>query len=198
MKVANWLTSNAIAGFGPLSSAENLAQEYIIDQSYPDNDSRVDSMINWETAKNFSTGFLTGLGGLLTLPVAIPASLGASWLVQARLAAAIAIIYGHDPSEDRVKTAILLAIIGQDIKEVCKQVGIKITTKLSHKMIEKIPGKILIEINKKVGFRLIAKAGEKSVINLTKAVPFVGGVVGGTFDAVTCRACGKTAKKCFS
>ena len=197
LKVADWLTSTAIAGFGPLSSADNLANEYLIDQSYPDNDSRVDSLINWETSKNFSTGFITGLGGFITIPVAVPASLGASWLIQARMAAAIAKIYGHDPSEDRVKTAILLVIIGQDLKEVCKEAGVKVTTKISYKLIEKIPGKVLTEINKKVGFKLLTKAGEKGVINLTKMVPVVGGVVSGTFDAVTCRVCGKTAKHFF-
>lgn len=197
LKTAEWLTSTAVAGFGPLSSAESLAQEYLLDQSYVDNNDRVDSLINWETAKNFSTGFITGIGGFITLPVAIPASLGAAWLIQARMVAAIAKIGGHDITEDRVKTAILMVIIGQDVKEVCKQAGIKISGKLTQKVIEKIPGEIIKKINQLIGFRLLTKAGEKGIINLTKAIPFVGGAVGGTFDAVTCRSAGKLAKKMF-
>ena len=167
LQVANWLTEKAVGGVGPLSSAEELALEYLNDSSYESNDKRVDSLIKWETSKNFSTGFITGLGGFATLPVTIPASLGASWILQARMAAAIARIYGHDLSEDRVKTLILCVIIGQDIKEVCKQVGIKIGTKLTYVAIRKLPGEVLKRINQAVGFRLLTKAGEKGIINLT-------------------------------
>ncbi len=197
LQVANWLTEKAVGGVGPLSSAEELALEYLNDSSYESNDKRVDSLIKWETSKNFSTGFITGLGGFATLPVAIPASLGASWVLQARMAAAIARIYGHDLNEDRVKTLILCVIIGQDIKEVCKQAGIKIGTKLTYVAIRKLPGEVLKRINQAVGFRLLTKAGEKGIINLTKLVPVVGGVVGGTFDAVTCRITAKAAREAF-
>lgn len=197
LQLANWLTEKAVGGVGPLSSAEDLALEYLNDSNYEDNDKRVDSLINWETSKNFSTGFVTGLGGFATLPVAIPASLGASWVLQARMAAAIAKIYGHDLNEERVKTLILCVIIGQDIKEVCKQAGIKIGTKLTYVAIRKLPGEVLKRINQAVGFRLLTKAGEKGIINLTKLVPVVGGVVGGTFDAVTCRITAKAAREAF-
>lgn len=197
LQVANWLTEKAVGGVGPLSSAEELALEYLNDLSYESNDKRVESLIKWETSKNFSTGFITGLGGFATLPVTIPASLGASWILQARMAAAIARIYGHDLSEDRVKTLILCVIIGQDIKEVCKQAGIKIGTKLTYVAIRKLPGEVLKRINQAVGFRLLTKAGEKGIINLIKLVPVVGGVVGGTFDAVTCRITAKAAREAF-
>lgn len=197
LKVARWLTSSAVAGVGPLSSAESLAREYLDDKSYKSNAERVDSLINWETSKNFTSGFITGLGGLLTLPVTIPASLGASWIIQARMAAAIARIYGHDISEERVQTVILMVIIGQDLKEVCKQAGIRIGTRFTYKMIEKIPGTILVKINQLIGFRLLTKAGERGIVNLTKMVPIVGGIVGGSFDAVTCRITGKAAKSAF-
>ena len=197
LQVANWLTEKAVGGVGPLSSAEELALEYLNDSNYEYNDKRVESLINWETSKNFSTGFITGLGGFATLPVAIPASLGASWILQARMAAAIAKIYGHNLNEDRVKTLILCVIIGQDIKEVCKQAGIKIGTKLTYVAIRKLPSEVLKRINQAVGFRLLTKAGEKGIINLTKLVPVVGGVVGGTFDAVTCRITAKAAREAF-
>lgn len=64
--------------------------------------------------------------------------------------------------------------------------------------LERIPGKVLIEINKKVGFRLITKAGERGIINLVRLVPVGGGVVGGTVDAVVCKKAGKFAKKVFA
>jgi hypothetical protein len=106
-KLVTWLQNKAIDGVSPLSKPENLAKEYLIDQSYPDNDTRVEALINWETAKNFTSGFITGFGGLLTLPLSIPSAIGASWVIQARLAATIAVIYGHNIHDDRVKTLVL-------------------------------------------------------------------------------------------
>lgn len=197
IQLVNWITEKAIDGIPPLSSAGSLAQEYMIDESYSSNAARVDSLINWETAKNFTSGFITGLGGLLTLPAAVPAALGASWVIQARMAGTIARICGHDLTEDRVRTLVLLSLVGDSGKEVLKRAGITVTSKLTQKAIQRIPGRVLIEINKRVGFRLLTKAGEKGVVNLMKIVPVVGGVVGGAFDAVTCRTVGYAAKRLF-
>lgn len=197
LKIIEYITNKAIQGVPPLKGCEDLAKEYLIDQSFDSNDERVDALINWETAKNFTSGFCTGFGGLLTLPVSIPSALGASWVLQARLAGAIAYIYGHDIQEDRVRTLVLLSLLGDAAKEPIKQAGIKIGTKVTEKAVMKIPGKVLIEINKKVGFRLLTKTGEKGIVNLIKIVPVAGGVVGGAFDAVVCRKVGYTAKGIF-
>ena len=72
-----------------------------------------------------------------------------------------------------------------------------LATKYAKNIIKQVPGKVLIEINKKVGFRLVTKAGEKGVVNLMKFVPLVGGVVGGTIDALFVKNCGETARKTF-
>ena len=55
-----------------------------------------------------------------------------------------------------------------------------------------------IEINRKVGFRLLTKAGTTGVINISKAIPLVGGVVGGTVDGVATGVVGKVAKRTFA
>lgn len=148
-QLAKWLTDAAVNGIGPLSSSIQLADEYKLDTDYPDKDSRVSSLINWETSKNFGTGFLTGLGGFVTLPITIPAGMAAAWAVQARMIGAIAEIYGHSVKEDRVKTMILLCLIGSDMTAVLRQCGVKVGRKVTESLIAKIPGKVLIEINKK-------------------------------------------------
>jgi hypothetical protein len=68
---------------------------------------------------------------------------------------------------------------------------------LAKSLIDKIPGRALIEINKRVGFRLLTKAGEKGAVNVMKGLPVVGGLIGGTVDAAACRIVGKNAKKLF-
>lgn len=198
LKLVKWISNKAIEGIPPLKPAKDLALEYQIDNNYTDNDDRVDSLINWETTKNFTSGFVTGLGGLLTLPVSVPAALGASWVIQARMVASIAIIYGHDIKEDKVRTIVLLSLVGDSINEVLKGAGLKITRKSMAKLISKVPGKALIKINKMVGFRLITKAGKTGIINLMKGgVPVVSGIVSGGFDAYTCRKIGYIAKGIF-
>jgi uncharacterized protein (DUF697 family) len=197
LKLVRWIADKGIEGVSPLTGSEDLATEYLIDKGYRNNDERVDSLINWEMSKNFTSGFITGLGGILTLPVAVPAGLGASWVLQARLAGAIACIYGYRIDEDRVRTLVILSLLGDAVKEPLKQAGVKVGQKIGENIIKQIPGRVLIEINKKVGFRLLTKAGEKGVVNLVKVVPVLGGVVGGTIDCCACRAVGYTAKKIF-
>ena len=198
LDLVNAILDAGINGLGPLKSASELADEYLSDSSYPDNDARINALINWETSKNFTSGFLTGLGGLLTLPVAVPAGLGASWVMQARMVGAIAKIQGHDTKEERVRTLALLAIVGDAGKEVVKQAGVQVGNKLGMKALKAVPGRLLIKINKLVGFRLLTKAGTKGVINLIKVVPVAGGLVGGTVDAFVCRKVGALAREMFA
>jgi len=196
-ELIRWLTDKAISGVPPLSSAENLADEYKIHQGYGSDDDRVEALIKWECSKNFASGFVTGLGGIITMPVSIPAALGASWIIQARMAAAIARIYGHNLDEDQVRTFVLLTLLGNEAAEILRQVGIKVGNRLTLEAIKKIPGKTITAINRLVGFRLLTKAGQKGIINLTKLIPVAGGIVGGAFDLVTCQTVGRIAKKVF-
>ena len=147
--------------------------------------------------KNFTTGFITGLGGFMTLPVGVPSALGASWLIQARMAGAIARIYGHDLGEDRVRTMILLSLAGDVAREAMEGFGVDFSGRLSNRVVKQVPGRALVEVNKRIGLKLLAKAGGRGVAQFPKAIPVVGGVVGGAFDAVVCRMVGRTAKTLF-
>lgn len=196
-RLAAFLLEQGLAGAGPLSGADDLANEYLIDGSHANDDRRVDALIKWETTKNFTSGFITGLGGVVTFPVSIPAALGASWLIQARMAGAIARIYGHDLQSDRVRTKILLSLAGDVAKEAMKDLGLKLEGKLTQHAVDQVPGRALVEINKRLGARLLAKVGQRVVLRFPRAVPVVGGVVGGTLDAVVCRMVGRTAKSLF-
>lgn len=187
-----------IDGCGPLDSAADLAAQYASDGSYGCRRSRIEGLIRWESSKNFSSGFVTNLGGILTLPVSIPAALGASWFVQARLAAAIAVLHGHDPYNDRVRTMALLAIVGDGLKELAKWAGVTAGNKFAMSALSQVSASVFRQINKAVGFRLITKAGQTGVINLVKVIPIVGGIVGGTIDGVSCMSVGWTADELFA
>lgn len=196
-KLVRKVLDHAIDGVPPLSGASTLARDYARDRSYVSDDARVDALIRWEASKNFTSGFLTNLGGLITLPVSLPAGLGASWVIQARLCGAIAEVYGHSLREDSVRTLVLLALVGDSATTLLKGSGILVGKRLTLAAIERLPGKALIELHKKAGVSLITKSGEKAVVHLAKVVPVLGGVVGGTFDAGMCIAVGRSAKRLF-
>lgn len=198
VQLVNYIIENGIAGIGPLSSAESLAGEYIRDSRYANNAERCEALVNWESAKNFTSGFISGLGGLVTLPLSVPGALTASWIIQARMVAAIAKINGYDIKEDRVKTMILLTIVGGEIKDILKDAGYVLTTRLTISLIQQIPGKLLYEINKAVGFRLITRAGTTGIVNLMKVVPILGGAVTGTIDGFYCMKIGQKAIQLFT
>src|SRR5512137_567699 len=196
-RLVQYLLEKGLGGFPPLSSAADLADEYLIDLDYTDNEQRVNALIKWEMSKNFTTGFITGLGGIVSLPVGVPSALVASWLIQARMAGAIARIYGHDLAEERVRTMILFSLAGDVAKEAMSDLGLDLGSKLPQSAMKQVPGRALVEINKRIGMRLLAKAGQRGLAQFPKAIPVVGGVVGGAFDAVVCRMVGRTAKKLF-
>jgi uncharacterized protein (DUF697 family) len=194
-RLAAWLLDKGIAGIGPLAGARELAEEYLADDRYATHDERVDALIERETIKNFTTGFLTGFGGAFTLPVAIPSALAASWVIQARMAGAIAHVYGHDLASARTRSTVLMSLAGDVAKQAMDELGIPFTgPRLTQRAVRQVPGRALVEINKRIGLRLLARAGERSISGFSRFVPIVGGVVGGTLDAVVCRMVGRTAR----
>lgn len=181
-----------------MKTSAQLAEVYLQDSRYGDHDARIDSLIRWESSKTFTTGFATGVGGVLVLPVTIPTAIASAWVVQARMVGAIAHIRGYDLDDDRVRTLALATIAGDaTAKEAVKRIGTDLGTRASKQAVSRISGRALIEINKKVGFRLLTKAGRTGVINISKAIPLVGGVVGGTVDGAATIVVGKVAKRTF-
>ncbi|MGN9119944.1 EcsC family protein [Turicibacter bilis] len=195
MQVLEWGYEKAIQGLPGMESAEELAKRYL--EKYDTVDEAIDTFINWQCAKCATSGFITGLGGLLTLPVAIPANISSVIFVQIRMIATIAKMRGYNLKDDQVKTLVFVALTGQAATDILKQAGITIGSKVGMNLIKKMPMKVIYQINKKVGFRLVTKFGQKGIINLGKLVPIVGGVIGGTVDTVGTLTVGKTAKKLF-
>ena len=69
--------------------------------------------------------------------------------------------------------------------------------KMAMAALKRLPGRIFIEINKRVGFRLLTKFGEKGLINLVRAIPVPGGLIGGGVDAAWTKAISNQARDIF-
>lgn len=195
MEVLNWSYDKAVNGVVGLDSAYDLAENYkkTDDNLY----NQVNSLIRWQNTKAGTSGFITGLGGVITLPVAIPANVASVMYVQIRMIAAIAHMGGHNLNDDRVRSLVFICLTGNAAKDILKDVGIVVGKKLAENAIKNISGKTITAINKKVGFRLLTKFGEKGAINLGKAIPLFGGIVGATFDSITTNTIGNIARDTF-
>lgn len=134
-------------------------------------------MVSNQVAKLATTGFLTGLGGLITLPVSIPADITTGLYVQMRMICAIAYMRGYDIQSDAVKTLVYTSLVGLKIVDLVKQVGLKASEKIALNMLKKLPGHILVKINQKIGFRFLTKFGQKGLVNIWKVIPVVPGIV---------------------
>lgn len=186
----------AVSGSVPgTDSAEDLARDY--QEDYDDPLEAAEALVRWQNVKAGTSGFVTGLGGLITIPVALPANITSVIFVQIRMIAAIAKIGGYDLHDDRVRTLVFVCLAGNSAKDVLKSAGISVATAAAKGLIKQIPKTLIGQINKAVGFRLITKFGTKGAVNLGKAIPFVGGVLGAAMDAAATNAIGNAAIKTF-
>lgn len=196
MNLLDSLYSKCIQGIPMISSPiEKMADDYLQHNATVEDAAK--DMINKQVIKCTTSGFITNLGGIITLPVTIPANVGSVMYVQMRMIACAAYMAGYDVHTDQVQTLVYACLAGVSVMEVAKKAGIKIGQKGLENFIDKIPGKVLIAINQKVGFRMLTKFGETGAINIGKAIPVVGGVIGGGFDFIDTKFIGNRAYNQF-
>lgn len=197
MELLDWAYDKATnVNIVGLDNAQELAQSYL--NSSGDLESKINSLIRWQNTKSVTSGFVTNLGGLITMPVAIPANFASVIFIQIRMIAAIAHMCGHNLRDDKVKTLVYVSLCGSAVKDIFKDVGVQLGTKLTMSMVNKyLTGEVVKQINKAVGFRLVTIAGTKGTINVVKMVPFVGGLIAGTIDGISTNTIGNTARDMF-
>ncbi len=196
MQLLDKLYEQSINGIAKVSPpVSKLANDYL--QKNPTTEAAAKNFINYQIAKCTTSGFVTGLGGLITLPVAIPANISSVMYVQMRMISCLAYMGGYDTDSDQVQTLVYACLAGIALDQVIKGVGIRFGEKFAVAMVKKIPGEVLIKINQKVGFRFLTKFGTKGLINLGKAVPVVGGVISGGLDFAETRLIADRAYQLF-
>ena len=177
------------------SSVEDMAKDYLI--KYETKEKACKAMLKNQITKCTTSGIVTGLGGFITMPVAIPANIGSVIYVQMRMISCTAYMGDYDLNSDQTQTFVYACLAGVAVNGLLKQAGIKFGVKFANGVIKKIPGKVLTKINQKVGFRFITKFGSKGIVNLGKMLPGVGALVGGGMDLVETKIIANRAYKWF-
>jgi hypothetical protein len=183
-------------GFGLFPSAEDMAREYL-DRNGQDRHRAARDLMNWQMTKAATSGFVTNIGGLATLPIAIPANISSVLFIQMRMIAAIAIMGGYDVRSDKVRTLIYASLLGSAAADVLKEAGIKLGEKLTRAAIMKITSRVSKEMATSISARLLARMGLASAGNFARLIPIAGGLVAAAVDAGATKAIGSVTVKLF-
>lgn len=184
-----------IDGRGPFDSARTVADNALSDQG--DAERAIDAVVTRHTKLAAAGGFVTGLGGFLALPVALPTNVLEFYAVATRMVGAIASLRGYDVQDQGTRSAVMLTLVGADADDLLKRAGVGRTGRLADLAAQRLPGPALMVLNKGIGFRLVSSVGKSVLGRFGRGVPVVGGVVGAGLDAYLLRRIAGHARKEF-
>lgn len=183
---------------GPrVESALSLAQHYLDSPKQKTLEDKMDALIHVQNAKACAVGFVTSLGGIITLPLTLPANVMGVFFIQMRMIAAIAIMSGYDLKDEKVKTMIFACMCGRGAGDVLRDVDMGSEQHLTKKILNKLSQETISHMQRVTSVKMAAKIGETGAVNMAKVVPLLGGLIAGTFDGMTTSSIGKISKKVF-
>lgn len=185
-----------IDGAGPLKPAVVVAEREL-ESSNGDAEKAIQSLVKGHIQLAAGSGFVTGLGGFFTLPVALPANVVGFYAIATRLVASIAHLRGYSLHDPNVRSAITLTLTGDAATEVLSKAGITPSGKAASMAIKAAPPSTVAIMNKAIGFRLVGQVSKVGAKRLGRAVPIVGGIVGASMDWYFIQHMASQAKKQF-
>lgn len=187
----------AIDGFGTFQGAREVARKQL--ERTRDVDLAVKEVIEQHVRLAGAQGFVTNVGGIITMPVALPANLAGLAALQVRAAAAIAHLRGYDITEPRVRAASLMIVLGHDdVKKAIKSRRLAGTPHEVATGIVPMSADALNELTALVGSSLVGRVGGKhATLALTRRIPVLGGAVSAGVDAFSTYVAGRYADREF-
>lgn len=197
-KLVSSLLSVGIDGKGPMKSAVDVAEK-ARRQDNGNVEQAIRRVVGDHVKAATAGGFVTGLGGFFTLPVALPANVMEFYVLATRMTASVAHLRGYDLGRAEVRSAVLLALTGSKAHEVLEKVGLggAMGGSITRVALGKLPAAAMMVINKGVGFQIMKSTTTKLLPKLGKGIPLAGGVVGGGLDAYMMNKIAGHARKEF-
>lgn len=190
------LVDAGIDGVGPVDAARDVAER--ARQSTSSTGAATKKLVRSHTRLAAAGGFVTGLGGFLTMPVALPANVVGFYVLATRMVAGIAHLRGYDLTRDEVRSAVLLALVGADADDLLAKAGMATPGgRVRNLALRRLPGPALMVVNKGIGFRLLSQLGRRGLGRLGRGVPLAGGVIGAGLDAWLLRKIASAAQEEF-
>jgi len=185
----------AVDGAGPLKGAAASADARLRDND-GDVEKAVRGLIDSHVKLAGLQGFITNLGGLVTMAVAIPANISGLALLQAHLIAGIAHLRGYDLADPRVRNAVIACMLGDDaVKSLVKKKKLPsrpmaIATAPQHdpQLDEQVAAAVTTELIAQV-------AGKRTIAFVGRRLPVLGGGVGAVSDGYSTYRIGQYAAR---
>jgi hypothetical protein len=195
-KVVSPILDFGIDGRGPVASAQEVADQALAKSDGVE--AAIDYVVRTHLAMGGTGGFFTGLGGFVTMPIALPVNVAEFYVVATRMTAAIAALRGYDIRRQNIRTAVLLALVGADAEDLLRKAGIPSPTgHLSDLVAQQLPGPALMVVNKGIAFRLVGTVGRSTFSRLGRALPFAGGAVSASVDTYMLKRIADHARREF-
>jgi hypothetical protein len=172
----------AIDGYQRFPGAEAVAKRHLA-KTPDDPKQAVAAVVDQHVRLAGVQGFVTSVGGLVTLPVALPANMTGLAVIQARMVASIAALRGYDLGDPRVRTAVITCLLGDE----------GVTDRLKKQALPTSPIAIATapvfdpELDRRVSAEVISEliariSGKRMALAVTRRVPLLGGAVGAGVD----------------
>lgn len=176
----------AIEGKGKLPGAKASAKHLLVQRN--DAESAISRMITTHVAMAGGQGFATNWGGFLVSLVTIPANLAAASFLQARLVAGIAHLRGYELSDPRVRTAILMVMLGPSGNADLISKGVLPSSPLVVATAPVFDARLDLQVSSALLDRAMNQiTGKRFGAWVGKRIPFVGGGVGAAVDGWSTR-----------
>ncbi len=184
----------AIDGTGWLPSAKASAARQLQKHGGAA-DVAIDGLIDFHVGLASAQGFVTNIGGIAALPVTLPANVTGVAVVQTRMVAAMAHLRGYDLDDGRVRTALIMCLLGGE--QVAKRIveGKLPTSPLAVATAPVFDPRLDQTVAEEVLGDLFARIGGKNfALALTRRVPLLGGGVGAVMDGIATHEIGRYAR----
>jgi hypothetical protein len=185
----------AVDGFGPLPGAAEAADKRLAEHD-GDVTATIRSLIDSHVRLASVEGFLTNIGGLVTMALTLPLNVSGLALLQCHLVAGIAHLRGYDLDDPRVRNAVLACMLGEDtVRSLVKKKKLPsspmaIATapardpELDSRLAAEVTGELLTRV-----------AGKRTIAIVGRRTPVIGGGIGAVTDGYATYQVGRYAAK---
>lgn len=190
------LLDAGINGIGKLPGAKSTAAKAF--GKHQDADRAISSLVATHVSLATAQGVLTNLGGFLAAAVGLPANIAAVSVVQIRLVASIAHLRGYDVDSARVRTAMVMCLLGRDGVTKMVESGQLPSTPLAVATAPVHDATLDHQISERVFRELLSNlGGRRAAVLVARRIPLLGGGVAGTMDAWATREIAAYAREQF-
>ncbi len=186
----------AIQGNGSFLGARAYAVRKLAERG--EREAAIDAIIAAHVRLASAQGFLTSVGGLITVPIGLPANIAGMAVLGVRMIAGVAHLRGYDVDDPRVRSALTLALLGEgEVRRLIAD-GKVLTSPLAVATAPVYDADLERAISERVMGSLAGRMGTKhAAVVIVRRVPFVGGGVGAAVDGWLAYGLGGYAKREF-